>query len=57
MDKVYNYITKKQSIHVQYNSFSQGQMVSHIMSPWFIKKYNNRWYVFGQNHLENRFTT
>jgi len=54
LDKVYNYITKKQSIHIQYNSFSQGQIVSHIISPWFIKEYNNRWYVFGQNHLENK---
>lgn len=43
---LYNYIVNKQVIKISYQHFTQGEMV-HIMHPYYLKQYNNRWFLFG----------
>ncbi|MBK9246549.1 MAG: WYL domain-containing protein [Ignavibacteria bacterium] len=46
---LYNSILYKKAIHIEYKSFKQD--TPHLMPfhPYFLKQYNNRWYVFGKN--------
>ena len=43
---LYNYIVNKQVIKISYQHFTQGEKV-HIMHPYYLKQYNNRWFLFG----------
>lgn len=43
---LYNYIVNKQVLKISYQHFTQGEMV-HIMHPYYLKQYNNRWFLFG----------
>ena len=43
---LYNYIVNKQVLKISYQHFIQGEMV-HIMHPYYLKQYNNRWFLFG----------
>lgn len=45
---IYNAIYYKQSIKIEYESFKSSRKQNMIMSPYFLKQYNNRWFVFGQ---------
>ena len=53
LDTIYQYIKDKKAIRVEYAPFN-GEKVVHILSPWFIKEYNNRWYVFGYHHKADK---
>lgn len=46
LDIIYDVILSKSSVRIQYTPFD-GKKVYHVISPAFIKEYNNRWYVFG----------
>lgn len=46
LDTVYHYVRRKLTCRVGYLPFD-GQQVSHVLAPAFIKEYNNRWYIFG----------
>ena len=46
LSALYNYIVNKQVLKITYRHFSQGEMV-HIMHPYYLKQYNNRWFLFG----------
>ncbi|MGM9783834.1 MAG: helix-turn-helix transcriptional regulator [Candidatus Cryptobacteroides sp.] len=43
---LYNYIVNKRVLKISYQHFTQGEMV-HIMHPYYLKQYNNRWFLFG----------
>ena len=43
---LYNYIVNKQVLKITYQHFTQGKMV-HFMHPYYLKQYNNRWFLFG----------
>lgn len=43
---LYNYIVNKQVLKISYQHFTQGEKV-HIMHPYYLKQYNNRWFLFG----------
>ncbi len=54
---LYNYIVNKQVVKITYRHFTQGEMV-HFMHPYYLKQYNNRWFLFGiserdKEHLTN----
>lgn len=55
---LFNSIIDKQSIEVKYNA-SFGEPYQYIIHPYFLKQYNNRWFLFGlsqhngQNKLMN----
>lgn len=43
---LYNYIINKQVLKITYRHFTHGERV-HIMHPYYLKQYNNRWFLFG----------
>ena len=46
---LYGLIDKKQPVNVLYQPYGKDESV-HIISPLFLKQYNNRWFLFGWNH-------
>ena len=46
---IYNSILYKHAINIVYQSFNQDAPQSLAFHPYFLKQYNNRWYVFGKN--------
>lgn len=53
LDAVYEYISSKTTIRIQYAPF-EGPEVAHVIAPAFIKEYNNRWYVFGHHYAMDK---
>jgi predicted DNA-binding transcriptional regulator YafY len=49
LDEVYSFIRRSHVMTVHYRPFDKPE-ITHIMSPYFIKEYNNRWYVIGYEH-------
>lgn len=44
-----NYTIKKQPIKISYHPFGQ-EICSWTLHPYYLKQYNNRWYLLGENH-------
>jgi predicted DNA-binding transcriptional regulator YafY len=42
-----DHIRRKTVVSIHYHSFSSGSRKRHILHPYFIKEYRNRWYVLG----------
>jgi len=51
---IYNAILFKQVLQISYESFKRNGIQSFLIHPYFLKQYNNRWFVFGLNDLTNR---
>jgi predicted DNA-binding transcriptional regulator YafY len=49
---LYNAATYKKAIEVNYQSFKQDQPHVIVLHPYFLKQFNNRWYIFGQNDTD-----
>lgn len=50
---LFNSIFYKKSIEIIYKSFRQENPVVITLSPYFLKQYNSRWFLFGLNHELN----
>ncbi|MFV0211413.1 WYL domain-containing protein [Empedobacter falsenii] len=50
---LYNYIKNKQVLLVAYHSFKSIELQEFTISPYYLKQYNNRWFLFGWNHNGN----
>ncbi len=50
---VYNHIKNKKCINIRYTPFGE-EMLNLTLSPYFIKEYNNRWYLIGYDHDNHR---
>lgn len=46
---IYNSVIYKKVINIEYQSFKQDESHAIILHPYFLKQFNNRWYVFGKN--------
>lgn len=46
---LFNAIQNKQALEVQYKGFKQQKAQDIIFHPWFLKQYNERWFIFGYN--------
>ncbi|MBR4267760.1 MAG: WYL domain-containing protein [Bacteroidales bacterium] len=44
---LYNYIDKKQSLKIVYQSFNATEPSEFIFFPYMLKEFRNRWFVFG----------
>lgn len=44
-----NYIKEKKAVSITYKPFDKAAY-ARIVSPYFIKEYNNRWFLFGHQH-------
>lgn len=50
---IYNSILYKKIIAIEYKSFKQDTLQEIILHPYFLKQYNNRWFVFGLNNVSS----
>ena len=48
LDDIYNAIKKKTSLKVVYQSFNSTKPIVIHLSPYLLKEYRNRWFVFGK---------
>lgn len=44
---VYSAIVKKQVLHIKYQSFKIPEPFKYTIHPYFLKQYNNRWFLLG----------
>lgn len=49
LDEIYNSIKSQKVINIEYYPFDRPS-TRHTFSPYFMKEYNNRWYVIGYEH-------
>lgn len=54
INPLYHYIINRQCLLISYKSFKSHAKSSFIISPYYLKQYNNRWFLFGQNHELNK---
>lgn len=54
-DKLYNAIANKQVLKIDYTPFGKKQ-ISFEIHPYYLKQYNNRWFLFGMNHGYNQLS-
>lgn len=48
---LYQYIINKQSLKISYQSFTSEHPKDFVVSPYYLKQHNNRWFLFSWNHL------
>ncbi|KFC20756.1 helix-turn-helix transcriptional regulator [Epilithonimonas lactis] len=50
LNVLYQYISQNQSLEISYKSFKSDKESQFTISPYYLKQYNNRWFLFGWNH-------
>lgn len=53
LSSLYQYIIHQQTIAAKYKSFKAKKADRVVLSPYYLKQYNNRWFLFGWNHEIN----
>lgn len=48
-EELFNAIVNKQVLSIDYKSFKQNDQIRLTIHPYYLKQYNNRWYLFGFN--------
>lgn len=51
--EIFNSIQYKKVLCIEYKGFKQDKSVEIILHPYFLKQYNNRWFLFGYNEAFN----
>lgn len=54
LSPLYQYIINKQSLQITYQSFTIETPNRFPVSPYYLKQYNNRWFLFGWNATVNK---
>lgn len=49
LNELYNYINQERCVQIEYKDF-QGSKQVFMLSPYYLKEYNNRWYLYGLEH-------
>lgn len=49
LNELYQFIIKSQCINIHYQGFKSDRENIYTISPYYLKQYNNRWFLFGQN--------
>jgi len=47
--ELFNAIQNQQTLIIEYQGFKQKNTSSIVFHPWYLKQYNNRWFLFGFN--------
>ncbi len=55
LSDLFNAIVNRQTLHIDYRKFN-GDIRNFVIHPYFIKQYNNRWFLLGLNHSLNVIT-
>lgn len=50
LNTLYQFILNKQPVVISYKSFKTETGSTFEISPYYLKQYNNRWFLFGWNH-------
>jgi len=53
LNPLYHYIINRQVLAISYQSFKAIKPEDYVISAYFLKQYNNRWFLFGWNHSEH----
>ncbi len=57
LEPLYQFIIHKRVLAITYQGFRQFEPVVYIIHPYYLKQYNNRWFLFGFNedtgHMQN----
>jgi predicted DNA-binding transcriptional regulator YafY len=51
------HIRQETVVEIEYHSFSSNSIQTHILHPYFLKEYRNRWYVVGYHEERKRTIT
>ena len=51
--ELFNAIHYRKVLNVCYQSFKQENPIEICLHPYFLKQYNNRWFLFGLNETKN----
>ncbi|WP_294333877.1 WYL domain-containing protein [uncultured Chryseobacterium sp.] len=54
LNPLYQNIINNQSLDIKYKSFISDQEKVLVVSPYYLKQYNNRWFLFGYNNHLNK---
>jgi predicted DNA-binding transcriptional regulator YafY len=57
IDRLYDFILNKECIQIQYHPFDVAEAYKRVVSPYLIKEYNNRWFLIGYDHTEQKIRT
>lgn len=49
IDPLFNAILYKRAVNIEYKSFKNPEPVDIVLSPYHLKEYNNRWFIYGKN--------
>ncbi len=47
LNPLYNFILRKQTLRIMYQSFTARQPLEYIICPYLLKEFRNRWFLFG----------
>lgn len=48
--ELFNAIQNQQALEIAYQGFRQDTISNNVIHPWYLKQYNNRWFLFGYNN-------
>jgi len=50
LNPLYHHIANTQTLDIKYQGFNSDKGNTFNISPYYLKQYNNRWFLFGHNH-------
>lgn len=50
LNPLYQFIVNRQCLAITYKGFNAERENVFTVSPYYLKQYNNRWFLFGHNH-------
>ena len=54
LGELYNAINYKKALNITYQDFKSPEPYELVIHPYYLKQYNNRWFLFGFNAENNR---
>lgn len=54
LEALYKYIVYKRVLNINYKGYRQEEALNHVIHPYYLKQYNNRWFLFGWNEALDR---
>lgn len=54
---IFKSIQNQQVLNITYQGFKQQEPIVMIIHPWYLKQYNNRWFLFGWNDKYENMST
>ena len=52
LNPLYRHITNQLVLKITYKSFKSEECSTYTISPYYLKQFNNRWFLFGWNHTD-----